>query len=54
MPKLGGQSAGYIVAALRAYRDGDREHPTMQANAWNLSDQDMADIGAYLESKGLD
>lgn len=54
VPKLGGQSAAYIVAALRAYRDGDREHPTMQANAWNLSDQDMADIGAYLESKGID
>lgn len=54
VPKLGGQSAAYIASALRAYRDGEREHPTMQANAWNLSDQDMADIGAYLESKGLD
>lgn len=54
VPKLGGQSSAYITAALRAYRDGEREHPTMQANAWNLSDQDMADIGAYLEAKGLD
>ncbi|MBK8960248.1 MAG: cytochrome c [Proteobacteria bacterium] len=36
--------------ALKQYRDGGRQHDTMHANAANLSDQDMADIGAYIES----
>ena len=51
-PKIGGQSADYIVAALKAYADGSRWHPTMQAQAKSLSDEDMADIAAYLESLG--
>lgn len=54
VPKLGGQSAGYIASALRAYRSGERKHATMKANAWNLSDQDAQDIGAYLEGLGGD
>jgi len=52
VPKLGGQHAAYIMAALKAYQAGDRAHPTMQANAANLSEQDMADIGAYVSSFG--
>ena len=48
VPRLGGQHAQYIVAALNAYKSGDRSHPTMIANAANLSDQDMADIAAYV------
>ena len=50
VPKLAGQHADYLVAALQAYKAGTRQHPTMQANAANLSDQDMADIAAYLSS----
>lgn len=50
VPKLGGQSGKYIESALKQYRDGGRQHDTMHANAANLSDQDMADIGAYIES----
>lgn len=52
VPKLGGQSAGYIESALKAYRGGTRTHDTMHANAANLSDQDMADIAAYLANYG--
>jgi cytochrome c553 len=48
VPKLGGQSAGLIVAALKSYKIGDRPHKTMQAQAANLSDQDIEDIAAYL------
>ncbi|MCX7072511.1 MAG: cytochrome c [Gammaproteobacteria bacterium] len=48
VPKLGGQHPDYIVAALKAYKSGERRHPTMTAQAANLSDQDMADIAAYL------
>jgi len=50
VPKLGGQHAEYIVAALNAYKNGERAHGTMRAQASTLSDQDMADIAAYLAS----
>lgn len=52
VPRLGGQNAKYIESALKAYKTGGRTHGSMQANATNLSDQDMADIGAFFESHG--
>jgi cytochrome c553 len=48
VPKLRGQHAEYIVAALKEYRDSQRGHATMHAHAASLSDQDMEDIAAYL------
>jgi cytochrome c553 len=53
VPKLGGQQAGYIVSALRAYKSGQRSHPSMRAIAAGLSDQDMADLAAYYSSDGV-
>ena len=50
VPKLGGQHAEYISAALKAYRSGERPHPTMTAQASGLSDQEIEDISAYLAS----
>lgn len=50
VPKLGGQNAKYIVAALKAYKSGQRPHPTMRGQAMDLSAEDMADIAAYFES----
>lgn len=50
VPRLGGQSASYIVLALKAYKSGDRIHPSMRAIAGSLSDQDMADLAAYYTS----
>jgi cytochrome c5 len=50
VPKLGGQNAEYIVAALQAYKTGQRDHPTMHAQARILSSKDMADIAAYFSS----
>jgi cytochrome c553 len=47
VPKIGGQSAKYIEAALQAYKKGDRNHPSMRGIAASLSDQDIADIAAY-------
>ena len=47
VPKLGGQKADYIVAALKAYKKGERDFATMRAIAVELSDQDMADVAAY-------
>jgi cytochrome c553 len=48
VPMLGGQSEQYIVSALKAYRSGERNHPTMRAQAASMTDQDMEDIAAYL------
>jgi cytochrome c553 len=47
VPKIAGQNAPYIVAALKEYKSGNRGHPTMKAIAASLSDADMADIAAY-------
>ena len=47
VPKLDGQHAVYIVSALRAYKSGERRHPSMRAVAASLSDQDMADLAAF-------
>ena len=52
VPKLGGQNAAYIVSALKAYKAGDRTHPTMKAIAASLSEQDMADLAAYYSAAG--
>jgi cytochrome c553 len=49
VPRLRHQHADYIVAALQEYRSGERPHATMHAQAASLSDQDMEDIGAYLQ-----
>ena len=54
VPKLGGQKAAYLTIALRGYRDGTRQHPTMSAQAASLSDQDIADAVSYLASLGAD
>lgn len=47
VPKLGGQKPAYIVAALRAYKTGERDFATMRVMVADLSEQDMADIAAY-------
>ncbi|MDH3466415.1 MAG: c-type cytochrome [Gammaproteobacteria bacterium] len=47
VPKLGGQHAAYLVAALKAYRAEQRSHPTMRGHAATMTDTDMADIAAY-------
>lgn len=50
VPKLGGQHAEYIVSALKAYKSGERTHPSMRAIAATLSEQDMVDLAAYYAS----
>jgi len=52
VPKIAGQNAKYIVAALNGYKSGDRKHPSMRGVAGSLSDQDMADVAAYYEHLG--
>lgn len=52
VPKIAGQSAGYIEAALRAYAKGERNHPTMTGLAKTLTDKQIADIAAYYAERG--
>lgn len=52
VPRIGGQHAAYLEAAMQAYRDGQRPHATMRAQAGSLSDQDIADIAAYFAATG--
>ena len=47
VPKIAGQQPAYLVAALKAYKSGERSHPSMRGIAASLSDQDMADLAAY-------
>ena len=52
VPMIAGQSAKYVVSALAAYQKGDRKHPTMRGIAASLTEQDMADLGAFYEAQG--
>lgn len=49
-PNIAGQSASYLVAQLKAFKDGTRKNPLMTSQAVMLSDQDMADLAVYFES----
>ena len=55
-PKLAGQHADYVYWALRQYQMGNgnphfgRNNPIMQAQVQSLSQSDMKDIAAYVES----
>jgi cytochrome c553 len=51
-PNLAGQKEGYLVAQLKAFRDGGRANPMMAPMAANLSDGDIADLAAYYSSLG--
>jgi cytochrome c553 len=47
VPKIAGQQPAYIVAALKAYKTGERAHPSMRGISASLTEQDMADLAAY-------
>ena len=50
VPRIVGQSEQYLLNALTEYKKGARKHPTMQAQAQSFSDQDIANIAAYLSN----
>ncbi|MBV8500259.1 MAG: cytochrome c4 [Paucibacter sp.] len=52
VPKIAGQNAKYLVAALGEYAKGDRKHPTMRGIAGSLTEADMADVAAFYEQLG--
>jgi len=50
VPKIGGQSREYLTNALTEYQRGTRQHPTMEAQARSFSDEDIANLAAFLSS----
>ena len=46
-PTLAGQHPQYIARQLKLYKSGDRDNAVMMPMAMGLSEQDMADLGAY-------
>ncbi len=52
VPKIGGQSAKYIISSLTAYQKDERKHPSMRAISQSLTEQDMADLAAFYSSQG--
>ena len=53
VPKLGGQKPAYLVAAMKAYKKGERDFATMRAMVADLSDKDLEDIAAYYGAQPL-
>jgi cytochrome c553 len=52
VPRIAGQQPAYIFNALRAYRTGERSHPSMRGIAAGLTEQEMADLAAYYGGTG--
>jgi cytochrome c553 len=46
-PNLAGQKEAYLLKQMKAFKDGSRKDPTMNAMAAPLSDEDMANIAAH-------
>jgi len=49
-PSLAGIGADYMAEQLKNFKDGKRPNPVMMPNAMTLSDDDMANLGAYFDS----
>jgi cytochrome c553 len=52
-PKLAGQHASYLTKQLHDFKTEKRPEPTMTAMALALSDDDMADIGAFYAAQAV-
>ncbi|MBA6263458.1 MAG: c-type cytochrome [Colwellia sp.] len=50
-PKLAGQHAEYTAKQLKEFKSGARENAVMAGMAAALSEQDMAELGAYFASQ---
>lgn len=49
-PNLAGQKEQYLLAQLKAFKDGTRQNAQMAPMVANLSDEDMANLAAYYAS----
>ncbi len=46
-PNLAGQKEAYLVKQMKAFKDGKRTDPTMNALAKPLNDADIANLAAF-------
>ena len=51
-PNLAGQKAGYLMAQMKAFRDGQRSSPMMSPMAASLSDADIDNLATYYSGLG--
>lgn len=49
-PNLAGQKDVYLVAQMKAFRDGKRVNPLMAAPTKTLTDADIDNLAAYFSS----
>jgi len=49
-PNIAGQNAPYLLAQLKAFKEGVRNNPLMSSQAMMLSAEDMANLAVYYES----
>jgi len=49
-PNLAGQKSAYLANQLKAFRDGSRSDPVMNAQAKALTDADIDNLSAYYNS----
>jgi cytochrome c553 len=47
VPKIAGQQPAYIIAALKAYKSGERWHPSMRGIAASLTEEQMKQLAEY-------
>ena len=53
-PRLAGQYKNYLIHALNAYKNGERNNAIMSGFAAGLSEQDIIDLSTYYsKQKGL-
>ena len=49
-PTLAGQDAAYLTEQLNAFRSGERQNPMMSSMSQTLTDEDVANLAAYLSA----
>ena len=53
-PSLAGQHKQYTIHTLKAYKNGTRVDPVMQAQVMALTEQDFEDIAAYYHAQNME
>jgi cytochrome c553 len=51
LPKLAGQNTPYLIAAIKAFKTGQRASPSMSEIVGKLADTDIADLSAYFSAQ---
>ena len=52
VPKIAGQQPAYLFNALKAYKAGERTHPSMRGIAGSLTEEEMKAYAEYYGGNG--